>query len=424
MRPPNEAFDSRWKTRDQYGEWIFSGSGAAQAVTESPLNAWLLMMPPKQLDDIQSYTNRKLSAKGKEVLTRGQLVKFIGVLLLMTRYTFADRRELWATEPTSKYVPAARFGEITGMGRDRFDDIFSCLTFSYQPEVKPADMSHADYRWLLVDGFVDNINRHRVNCFHCSGTICCDESISRWYGNGGNWIDRGLPMYVAIDRKPENGGEIQNIVDGDTGIMLQLTIVKAAEHNARHNTLPHGTNVLMELTAPWHNSSVPRRVVADSFFSGVVTMESLAAVGLSLTGVVKTMTKKFPMNYLKNVVLPTRGSHHAVCCYNEDGSVKAVACVWVDRERRYFISKGGSLEPGDDIVRSRWRQLESDDEELQSAPPSLREGNAARVTTTTPQPKLVQEYFGSASLIDRHNRSRQANLGLERKVHTKDWATR
>ena len=31
--------------------------------------------------------------------------------------------------------------------------------------------------------------------------ICVDESISRWYGQGGDWIDFGLPHYVAIVRK-------------------------------------------------------------------------------------------------------------------------------------------------------------------------------------------------------------------------------
>ena len=43
-----------------------------------------------------------------------------------------------------------------------------------------------------------------------------DESISRWYGHGGDWINIGLPMYVAMERKPENGA----------GIMLRLRIHK------------------------------------------------------------------------------------------------------------------------------------------------------------------------------------------------------
>ena len=41
----------------------------------------------------------------------------------------------------------------------------------------------------------------------------------RWH-----WINHGLPMYVAIDRKPKDGAEIQNSADGDSGIMLRLKI--------------------------------------------------------------------------------------------------------------------------------------------------------------------------------------------------------
>ena len=37
----------------------------------------------------------------------------------------------------------------------------------------------------------------------------------------------GLPMYVAMDRKPEHGCEIQNCCDAMSGIMLRLKLVKS-----------------------------------------------------------------------------------------------------------------------------------------------------------------------------------------------------
>jgi hypothetical protein len=63
---------------------------------------------------------------------------------------------------------------------------------------------------MLVDGFVSNLSSHRANNFVPSEVICVDESMSRWYVQGGNWINHGLPIYNAIDRNPENGCEIQN----------------------------------------------------------------------------------------------------------------------------------------------------------------------------------------------------------------------
>jgi hypothetical protein len=97
--------------------------------------------------------------------------------------------------------------------------------------------------------------------------ICVDESISRWYGLGGSWIEVGLPHYVAIDRKPENGCELQNSACGQSGVMLQLKLVVSAEDDAASVTdnaeMLHGTRVLAELLLPWTGSG--RLVCADSF---------------------------------------------------------------------------------------------------------------------------------------------------------------
>ena len=45
-------------------------------------------------------------------------------------------------------------------------------------------------------------------------------------------------MYVAIERKPEDGCEIQNSCDGVSGIMMQLKLVKTQAHEtaAREET--------------------------------------------------------------------------------------------------------------------------------------------------------------------------------------------
>jgi hypothetical protein len=67
---------------------------------------------------------------------------------------------------------------------------------------------------MIIDDFINNFNKHRAAFNYPSEKICVDESISRWYGLGGSWIDVGLPTYAAMERKPENGCEIQNAVMG------------------------------------------------------------------------------------------------------------------------------------------------------------------------------------------------------------------
>ena len=62
-------------------------------------------------------------------------------------------------------------------------------------------------------------------------------------------------MYVAIDRKPENGCEIQNAACGVSGLMLLLLLVKGEEETdvlsiEKEDGIPHGTHILKYLTLP------------------------------------------------------------------------------------------------------------------------------------------------------------------------------
>ena len=144
-----------------------------------------------------------------------------------------------------------------------------------------------------------NFNEHRANYFTPSDCICVDESMSRWYGQGGHWINHGLPQYVAIDRKPENGCEIQNSACGRSGVMLRLKLVKGADlvdddddGIPHEGGLLHGTNVLKHVVSPWFGSH--RVVCADSYFASVGAAKELFRNGLRFIGVVKTATKGFP----------------------------------------------------------------------------------------------------------------------------------
>jgi hypothetical protein len=66
-------------------------------------------------------------------------------------------------------------------------------------------MSSERYRWRLIDAFVRRLNEHRLQTFSPTNVVGVDEAMSKWYGAGGHWINEVFPMYVAIDRKPENG---------------------------------------------------------------------------------------------------------------------------------------------------------------------------------------------------------------------------
>ena len=380
----------------------------------SRLDYFLMMFPPIQLENMIRLTNISLLRVNERMTTKGELLKLIGVMILVTKFEFTSRATLWSNTAPSKYVPEPSFGK-TGMSRPRFDVLMRHLVYSEQPATRPPGMSHEKYRWLLVDGFVEAFNTYREVYFSPTDIVCVDESISRWYGQGGHWINLGLPMYIAIDRKPENGCEIQNACCGRSGIMMRLKLVKTAEEEATHTVegedgMLHGTRILLFLIDPWVYSG--RTVVGDSYFASVGAALALAELQMGFIGVVKTATKNFPMAYLSGLEMQNRGERKGVILKVNDIPIM-MALVWMDRDRRYFITTSSSLEEGSPYERERWRQVDL-----------TVNADAERVTVVVPQPKVCEVYYSACAKIDQHNRARQEALDLEKKVEVKEWSAR
>jgi Transposase IS4 len=170
----------------------------------------------------------------------------------------------------------------------------------------------------------------------------------------------------------------------------------------------HGCNVLYELIRPWANTNII--VVADSYFASVQAALRLYRVGMRFIGTVKTATKEFPMNYLGSCVLGDgRGDRHGLISKDAGTGCSLLALVWVDRDRRYFISTCSSLSPGHPCTRWRWRQVDAG-----NAPPIYRQ-------IMIQQPQVTEAYYNACGKIDQHNRHRSDNLQLERKIKTMEW---
>jgi len=193
-----------WGVRTPVGDLLRKNSDTTR--TFSRLDYFIFMFPQDLLGTMVNETNVHLSKKGLRLTSKGEMLKFIGVIILATRFEFGSRRDLWREGVEFKYQKAPAFGR-TGMSRNRFDDLWRFVRFSRQHEEKPAGMRSDTYRWLLVEDAVSDFNNHRAANVVPSDLLTVDESMCRWYGQGGAWINHGLPMYMAIDRKPENGCE-------------------------------------------------------------------------------------------------------------------------------------------------------------------------------------------------------------------------
>ena len=195
----------------------------------------------------------------------GEMVKFMGLCILITRFQFLSRQDLWSQTARSKYVPAFKLGQLTGIARNRFDMIWSCLRWIHKPKQREEVMTHAQYMWLLVDEFIDRFNTHRSDKFSPRSTTCVYKSMVRWYGHGGDWINRGISHYITIKINPENGLEVQNSACGECGIMMRLKLVKGGiDHENVESGLTRGAAVFMELVLP--RVSTHRIVCSYSYF--------------------------------------------------------------------------------------------------------------------------------------------------------------
>jgi hypothetical protein len=269
-----------WHAKDSLGS-VYDDGCDPNGAKHSRLDYFLLMFPPKALTNIVDLTNHMLQANGHQATTTEEVIKFFGLIILATRFEFGHRASLWSAHSISRWHKSPEFGR-SGMGRCRFDTLWQFMRYSYQPLYPPPTMSSEEHRWMLVPDFIRFFNEYRETQFVPSERICVDESMIRWYGMGGDWINTGLPMYVAMDRKPENGGEIQNACCADSGVMLRLRIVKTKTAETASGDLPHhlnhGTAIIKDLVFPWAGTG--RIVAADSYFASVETALELYKIGL------------------------------------------------------------------------------------------------------------------------------------------------
>ena len=98
-----------------------------------------------------------------------ETLRYSGVSVLSTRYELGTRKALFNAPRNSKYIPSAEFGK-TGMQRNRFEDLTTCIAFSYQPN-EQGDLSSEKYLWFLVEDFLklstitaSDICSHQIYC--------------------------------------------------------------------------------------------------------------------------------------------------------------------------------------------------------------------------------------------------------------------
>ena len=82
--------DRQWYQKGPSGERIVPGNPNFADMLS--LAALVHMMPPEQLDLVLELTNERLAAKKKKELTRQELLRWIGVCMLIASINFCGKR--------------------------------------------------------------------------------------------------------------------------------------------------------------------------------------------------------------------------------------------------------------------------------------------------------------------------------------------
>ena len=98
------------------------------------LENFISMFPSNQLTDMIRLTDRELREKEENSMTIGDMVNFMGLCIIITRFQFSSRQYLWSQTANSKYVPEFKLGQSTGMARNISDMIWICLGWSHRPK--------------------------------------------------------------------------------------------------------------------------------------------------------------------------------------------------------------------------------------------------------------------------------------------------
>ena len=118
------------------------------------------------------------------------------------------------------------------------------------------------------------------------------------------------------------------------------------------------------------------------------------------------------MAYISSIEINEGRGQQVGVVLKSNGAPTMMAYVWMDRDRRYFISTASSLQDGKDYSRIRWRQTDPPKEDFGV----VNNGKAERQELTVSQPKRYKIYYNTFAEIDQHNRHRQDTLKVKRKM--------
>jgi len=344
-------------------------------------------------------TSDALKDDGQDELTFGELLRYIGLWLLMATCSGWTHDDYWSPEPFDEKHRPCPYNFRAYMSRSRFEAITRELRFT-DKDAPP----YLDKFWE-VRQMIKEWNANMVAVFIVSWAICLDESMSIWFNR---WT---CPGWVFCPRKPHPfGNEYHTACCALSGIMFVIELVEGKDR-PKEMAPPEFENLgktvgllLRMLKSVFHTG---RYVILDSGFCVLKALIELKKLGVYACALIKK--RRYWPTLVPGDAMERRFASKNV------GDVDAIEGIsdgvnytlWGMKEPDYvmrMMATGGPLS-ADDSCRTTTRRV-----------------NESTVTFQYTRP--YDWHFRYRHAVDDHNNNRHALPSLEDTWRTTRWPVR
>jgi Transposase IS4 len=93
-----------WQFKTEMGKEMTEDDNVG--MEQPPLDYFMACFPPQAMRNIIALTNKKLCEDDQQEMEMGELLKFFGVLILITQFEFNSQRDLWKPVSDNKFIPS------------------------------------------------------------------------------------------------------------------------------------------------------------------------------------------------------------------------------------------------------------------------------------------------------------------------------
>ena len=244
----------------------------------TPASMFLLLFPMAWLTETMLVATNTNLVDGKEKLTLGEFLRFLGLWFFMSTTGGFSRRDYWS-QCEINVVNGAPYRLNQWMHRDRFNDILSALAFTNENPPTWKD------KFWEVRQMIAAWNTHMTEIFQSSWVSCLDESMSIW---SNRWT---CPGWMFVPRKPHPfGNEYHSICCGVSRLMFGIELVEGKDRPINRPADPTNATggtagLLLRLCKPLFNTG--KVVVLDSGFCVLKALITLKEMGVYAHAVIK-----------------------------------------------------------------------------------------------------------------------------------------